>query len=139
MFEALYGWFCNTPISWSDPVNRVLIGLDMLAKIEQEMQVTKKNRKEAQDGKKSLAYQHKVFNEFQVGEHVYLCIKAMNISLSIRSCAKFTPWYCEPFKIIERIGPVAYQLAVPPKVKVHNVFHISFLKKYVKYVHHVIA
>jgi len=34
LFEALYGWICNTPISWSDPVNKVLIGLDMLADME---------------------------------------------------------------------------------------------------------
>lgn len=36
-FEALYGWSCTTPISWSDPVNRVLIGPDMLTDMEQEM------------------------------------------------------------------------------------------------------
>ena len=36
-FEALYGRSCNTPISWSDLVNRVLIGLDMLAGMEQEI------------------------------------------------------------------------------------------------------
>lgn len=33
-FEAFYGWSCNTPISWSDLVNRVLIGLDRLAEME---------------------------------------------------------------------------------------------------------
>eukprot|EP00253_Pinus_taeda_P016570 PITA_16570 len=36
-FEALYGKSCNTPISWSGPVNRVLIGLDMLTDMEREM------------------------------------------------------------------------------------------------------
>jgi len=36
-FEALYGQSCNTPISWSDPVNRVLIGPNMLVEMEQEM------------------------------------------------------------------------------------------------------
>ena len=36
MFEALYGRSCNSPINWSDPMNRVLIGLDMLAEMEQE-------------------------------------------------------------------------------------------------------
>ena len=44
-FEALYGWICNTPISWSDPVNMELIGPYMLAKMEQEMQVIKNNLK----------------------------------------------------------------------------------------------
>jgi len=44
-FEVLYGRSCNTPISWSDPVSRVLIRLDMLADMEYEMQVIKKNLK----------------------------------------------------------------------------------------------
>ena len=42
-FRALCGWSCSTPISWSDLVSRVLIGPYMLADIEQEMQVIKKN------------------------------------------------------------------------------------------------
>jgi len=46
-FEALYGWSCNTPIRWSDLVSRVLIGTNMLANMEQEMQVVKKNLKVA--------------------------------------------------------------------------------------------
>eukprot|EP00253_Pinus_taeda_P001475 PITA_01475 len=48
-FEALYGWSCNTLISWSYLVNRVLIGPEMLANMEQEMQVIKKNLKTTQD------------------------------------------------------------------------------------------
>ena len=48
------------------------------------------------------------------------------------------PLFCGSFIIVERIGPVAYRLALPPIVKVHDVFHVSFLKKYVKYVDHVI-
>jgi len=47
-------------------------------------------------------------------------------------------WSCAPFNIIERIGSVAYQIALPSAVKVHDVFHVSLLKKYVKDVDHVI-
>ena len=39
LFEAMYGWSCNTPISWIDLVNKVLIRLKMLEEMEQEMQV----------------------------------------------------------------------------------------------------
>jgi len=45
---------------------------------------------------------------------------------------------CGPFNIIERIGPVAYQLVLPLIVKFHDVVHVSLLKKYVKDVDHVI-
>ena len=46
--------------------------------------------------------------------------------------------YYRNFNIRERIGPMDYQLVLPPKVKFHDVFHVSLLKKYVKYVYHVI-
>ena len=41
------------------------------------------------------------------------------------------PRFCGPFKILARIGPVAYQLALPTNLKIHNVFHVSLLKKYI--------
>ena len=52
-FKALYGQSCNTPIGWSDLVNMVLIGPDMLADMEHEIQVIKKNLKATQDRQKS--------------------------------------------------------------------------------------
>jgi len=55
-FEALYGCFHNTLISWSDTVNKVVIGLGMLDGMEQEMKVIKSTLKETQYRKKSYAY-----------------------------------------------------------------------------------
>ena len=69
---------------------------------------------------------------------MYLRIKPKKSSLRIGSSAKLTPWYCRPFENIERIRLVAYQLAIPPIVKFHDVFHVSFLKRYIKDVDHVI-
>ena len=50
-------------------------------------------------------------------------------SLRLGSCDKLAPRYCGPFEILSKIGQVAYQLALPPNLRVHNVFHISVLKK----------
>ena len=58
--------------------------------------------------------------------------------MRIGSCAKLAPRYCGPFKILERIGSVAYRLELHPTVKGHEVFHVSFLKRYVNDVDHVI-
>ena len=44
---------------------------------------------------------------------------------------KLSPWYVGPSKILDRIGEVAYRFALPPQfANVHNVFHVSMLKKY---------
>eukprot|EP00253_Pinus_taeda_P002882 PITA_02882 len=69
---------------------------------------------------------------------VYLRIKPKKSSLRIGSCAKLAPQFCGSFNIIERIGSVTYRLALPPTVKVHDVFNVSLLKKYVNDVDHVI-
>ena len=71
-FEELYGESCNTPTIWSDQVNMVLIGPNIQAEMEQEIQVIKNNLKETHDMKKHYMDQHRLFKEFQVGEHVYL-------------------------------------------------------------------
>jgi len=48
------------------------------------------------------------------------------------------PRFCGPFSIIERIGLVAYRLTMPLKIKLHDFFHVSLLKNYVKDANHVI-
>ena len=63
-----------------------------------------------------------------MGEHVFIKVRPKKSSLRLGSCAKLSPLYSVPFEILSRIGQVAYQLALPPNLRVHNVFHISVLK-----------
>ena len=52
---------------------------------------------------------------------------------------KLPPRYEGPFEVLERIGEVAYRLALPPSLaSVHNVFHVSMLQKYLADSSHVI-
>jgi hypothetical protein len=46
--------------------------------------------------------------------------------------------YCGPFEILDRIGSVAYKLALPTNIKYHDVFHVSLLEKYIYDPNHVI-
>ena len=53
---------------------------------------------------------------------------------------KLSPWHVGSFEVIERIGKVAYRLALPPTLsKLHDVFHVSMFKKYLHESSHVLS
>jgi hypothetical protein len=74
-----------------------------------------------------------------VGEHVFLKVKAKRSSLRIGSFPKLAARYCGPFEILEKIGPFAYMITLPTSMRVHNIFHVSLLKKYVPNPNHIIG
>ena len=59
--------------------------------------------------------------------------------IRFRKRGKLNPRYIGPFRIVERIGPVAYRLELPSKLsRIHNVFHVSMLRKYISDPSHVL-
>ena len=137
-YESLCGRRCRTPMTWDNPVNRVVLGLEFLKDMEQEVVKIRQNLKVAQDRQKSYVDKNRVNREFSIGDHVYFRVREKKSSLKLRSCAKLSPRYCGPFEVLERIGPIAYRLALPVITRAHNVFHVSLLKKYIHDPNHVI-
>ena len=130
LFEGIYGRKCNTPISWDNPIDRAMIGPEFLRKMEEQMSKINQNLKVSQDRKKIYTDKGIIHKEFCIGDHVFLKVKANRSSLKLGNYSKSTTRYCGPFEILERIGPVAYMIALPASMTIHNVFHVSFLKKY---------
>ena len=99
-YETLYGRRCRTPVTWDNPVNRVVLGLELLKEMDQEVVKIRQNMKAAQDRHIIYADKHRVNREFSVGDHVYLRVRAKKSSLKLGSCAKPSPRYCGPFEVI---------------------------------------
>jgi DNA-directed RNA polymerase subunit E'/Rpb7 len=137
-FEALYGRKCNTLVRWDNPTDRAVVGPDFLKEMEEKMMKIKQNLKAAQDRQKSYADKNRTHKEFKVGDHVFLKVKSNRSSSRLGNCSKLAARFCGPFVILERIGPVAYMLALPTSMIVHNVFNVLLLKKYIPNPNHVI-
>jgi hypothetical protein len=115
-----------------------VVGPDLLREMEEKMIKIKQNLNTMQDRKKRYANKGINHREFKVGDHVFSKVKANKSSLKLGNCSKLVVRYCGSFEILERIGPVAYMIALPASISVHNVFHVSFLNKYIHDANHVI-
>jgi hypothetical protein len=137
-FEEIYGKKCNTPVSWDNPTGREVVGPEFLREMEEQMLKIKQNLKDAQDRTKIYADKGKTHGDFKVGDHVFIKVKANKNSLKLGNFSKLAACFCGPFEILERIGNVAYMLAFPASMSMHNVFHVSLLKNYIPDSNHVI-
>jgi RNase H-like domain found in reverse transcriptase/Reverse transcriptase (RNA-dependent DNA polymerase)/Retroviral aspartyl protease/Integrase zinc binding domain/Retrotransposon gag protein len=130
-YEALYGRKCRSPICWTELSERTIIGPDIVDQTSKKIELIRQKLLAAQSRQKSYADQRRRPLEFTVGDHVFLRVSpTTGIGKSIKA-KKLTPRFMGPFDIIERIGTVAYRIALPPQLSnLHDVFHVSQLKKY---------
>ncbi|WVZ52488.1 hypothetical protein U9M48_003542 [Paspalum notatum var. saurae] len=129
-FEALYGRRCRTPLNWSEPGERVTFGPDLVTQAEEQVKFIHDNLKRAQSRQKSYSDKRRRPLVFEKDNHVYLRVSPMKGVHRFGVKGKLAPRYVGPFKITEQCGPVAYRLELPPHLAaVHDVFHVSQLKK----------
>ena len=93
----------------------------------------------AQSRQKSYADVRRRPLEFEVGNHVSLKVIPKRGVVRFGKHGKLSPRFIGPFEILERIGIVAYRLVLPPSMSgVHEVFHVSMLRKYTPDLAHVV-
>ncbi|GJV52929.1 putative reverse transcriptase domain-containing protein [Tanacetum coccineum] len=105
-FKALYVRKCRSPVCWAEVGDA------------------------ARDRQRSYANVRRKPLEFQVGDRVMLKVSPRKGVIRFGKRGKLNPRYIGPFKILKRVGPVAYKLELPEELRnVHNTFHVSNLKK----------
>ena len=130
-FNALYGQDCLVPYRFADPNLHVPAAKNTLEEMDQQVQVSRQALKKASDRQKSYADLHRSSRVFKAGEKVFLRVKPNRSSLKLGKYRKLAYRYHGPYEILQRIGEQSYELALPPHLHVHNVFHVSLLKNYV--------
>ena len=88
---------------------------------------------------KSYADKRRQPLEFEVGDHIFLKVMSKRGVVRFGKREKLAPRYIGPFEILERLGTIAYRLALPSSFSsVHDVFHVSMLQKYTPDLAHVV-
>ena len=130
-YEALYGRPCRSPICWTEVGESSITGPDLIRDTSDKVGMIRKRLLTVQSRHKSYADVRRRPLEFKVGDHVFLKVMPKKEVIRFGKRGKLSSRYIGPFKVLERVGAIAYQLALPLSLSsVHEVFHFSMLRKY---------
>ena len=138
-FEALYGRPCRSPVCWVETGETSVLGPQLVQDTTEKIKLIKQRLLTAQSCQKSYADKRRRPLEFEVGDYVFLKVKPHHGIIRFCNKGKLAPRYIGPIEIVQRVGSVSYRLALPIKLqRIHDVFHLSMLQKYIPDPSHVV-
>jgi hypothetical protein len=130
-FEALYGFPPPVLGEFSVPDNTDEETHDFITQRQKILLSNKENLHKAQSRMKKYANKNRVERIFIPGDMVYIKLQPYRLSaFGLRTFMKLQSKFYGPFRVLNRVGQVAYRLQLPNSVSIHPVFHVSQLKKH---------
>ena len=139
-YEALYGRKCRTPLCWTELSEKKVIGHDLIRETEEKVKMIRERLKVAIDRQKSYADMKRKDIRYEIDEKVFLKVSPWKKVMRFGKKGKLSPRFIGPYEVIEKVGPVAYKLALPTDLeKIHDVFHVFMLRRYRSDPSHVVS
>ncbi|GJX12897.1 putative reverse transcriptase domain-containing protein [Tanacetum coccineum] len=120
----------RSPVCWAEVGYVQLTGLEIIHETTENIVQTRQLLQAARDWQRSYANIRRKPLEFQVGNRVMSKVSPRKGVIRFEKRGNLNPWYIGPFKILERIGPMAYKRELPEELSnVYNTFHVYSLNK----------
>ncbi|WVZ63757.1 hypothetical protein U9M48_013364 [Paspalum notatum var. saurae] len=133
-FEALYGRKCRTPLLWTEVGERTFSGPTSIKEAKENVAKVRENLRITESRQKSYADHRRRDLSFDEGSHVYLKVSPLRGTQRSHVKRKLSPRFVGPFKILRKIGQLAYEVELPKSLDgVHPVFHLSNLQDTLEY------
>ena len=112
-YEAIYGRKCRTPLCWTELSEKKVIGPDLIQETEEKVKMIKERLKVATDRQKSYVDMKRKDIRYEISEKVFLKVSPWKKVMRFGKKGKLSPRFIGPYEMIEKVGPVAYRLALP--------------------------
>ncbi|GJU47892.1 putative reverse transcriptase domain-containing protein [Tanacetum coccineum] len=129
-YKALYGQKCRSPVCWAEGREAQLTGPELIQETTEKIILVKQRMQATQDRQKSYVDRKRKPMEFKVRDKVMLKVSPWKGVVRFGKRGKLNPRYVRPFRVLAKVGKVAYRLELPQElIRVHHTFHVSNLKK----------
>nr|GFC13156.1 putative reverse transcriptase domain-containing protein [Tanacetum cinerariifolium] len=130
-YEVLCGRKCRSLVCWAEVGESQLTGPELIQETTEKIVLIKQRMQAALDRQKNYADRKRKPMEFKIGDRFMLKFSPWKGVIRFSKRGKLNPRYVRPFKVLAKVGKVAYKLELPQELsRVHHTFHVSNLKKF---------